>query len=330
MLNARSNVDLKARAAAARRAGADSCAFRLPASGVLRSRARSHAPRASQDKWRNMHPSAESDAAAAKYPTPTKPKAAGAPKEKGARTGAAAAAAAAAAGAAGGGAGPDKKQYEKKLEDLVFEAVRTLKHSATLEGIAVHIEDKYDVPPGFRKQLAAHLKSLADAGKLTKAKTAFVLPGRGAQVTRLACLSVAPRARALPRAVRSRACTPAHAQPPKAGYDVKMAGYRNKAGGKVPEVRKLNCMRLLAAPSLIVLAFPRSLHAAHAALLARLAQFLINGKRLTAEEMAEEAARAVREAEEAAAAAEAAAQEAEQAEQEAMELERAAAVQGAR
>ena len=53
-------------------------------------------------------------------------------------------------------------------------------------------------------------------------------------------------------------------------------------------------------------------------------QFLINGKRLTAEEMAEEAARAVREAEEAAAAAEAAAREAEAAEREAMELERAA------
>ncbi len=26
-------------------------------------------------------------------------------------------------------------------------------------------------------------------------------------------------------------------QPPKGGYDVKMAGYRNKPGGKVPEVR---------------------------------------------------------------------------------------------
>jgi hypothetical protein len=80
----------------------------------------------------------------------------------------------------GGGGGDNKKQYEKKLEDLVFEAVRTLKQSATLEGIAVHIEDKYDVPPGFRKQLAAHLKSLADAGKLNKAKTAFVLPSRAA------------------------------------------------------------------------------------------------------------------------------------------------------
>jgi myb proto-oncogene protein len=54
-------------------------------------------------------------------------------------------------------------------------------------------------------------------------------------------------------------------------------------------------------------------------------QFLINGKRLTAEEMAEEAARAVREAEEAAAAAEAAAREAEAAEKEAIALERAAA-----
>ena len=72
-----------------------------------------------------------------------------------------------------------------------------------------------------------------------------------------------------------------------------MAGYRNKAGGKVPE-------------------------------------FLINGKRLTAEEMAEEAARAVREAELAAEAAEAAAREAEAAEKEAAEMERAAAAQAAR
>ncbi len=88
------------------------------------------------------------------------------------------------AGGAPGGSGghhpPDKKQYEKKLEDLVFEAVRTLKHTATLDNIANQIEDKYDVPAGFRKQLAAHLKSLADAGKLVKSKTAFVLPGRGA------------------------------------------------------------------------------------------------------------------------------------------------------
>ncbi len=81
----------------------------------------------------------------------------------------------------------------------MFEAVRTLKHSATLEGIAVQIEDKYDVPHGFRKQLAAHLKSLADAGKLVKSKAAFLLPGRG-MVRRDAkshCLQ-APAARAQP------------------------------------------------------------------------------------------------------------------------------------
>ena len=74
---------------------------------------------------------------------------------------------------------------------------------------------------------------------------------------------------------------------------MKMAGYRTKGGGKVPE-------------------------------------FLVNGTRLTAEEMAEEAARAVREAEEAAAAAEAAAREAEAAEREAADLERAAAQHGGR
>jgi hypothetical protein len=111
-------------------------------------------------------------------------------QEKGARGGGGGGASGGAGGAGGaaggvpGGSGghhaPDKKQYEKKLEDLVFEAVRTLKHTATLDNIANQIEDKYDVPAGFRKQLAAHLKSLADAGKLVKSKTAFVLPGRGA------------------------------------------------------------------------------------------------------------------------------------------------------
>ncbi len=101
-------------------------------------------------------------------------------QQQGARAHAAHAAHGGGGGGGGGHGGGDKKQYEKKLEDLVFEAVRTLKQSATLEGIAVHIEDKYDVPPGFRKQLAAHLKSLADAGKLVKAKTAFVLPSRAA------------------------------------------------------------------------------------------------------------------------------------------------------
>ena len=54
-------------------------------------------------------------------------------------------------------------------------------------------------------------------------------------------------------------------------------------------------------------------------------EFLINGQRLTAEEIAEEAERAVREAEEAAAAAEAAAREAEHLEQEALQQEAAAA-----
>ena len=109
----------------------------------------------------------------------------------------------------------------------MFEAVRTLKQSATLEGIAVHIEDKYDVPPGFRKQLAAHLKSLADAGKLVKAKTAFVLPSRAAVRNTTQCLTL--------RQSQTDAF-PFLSQPPKAGYDVKMAGYRTKAGGKVPEV----------------------------------------------------------------------------------------------
>jgi hypothetical protein len=70
--------------------------------------------------------------------------------------------------------------------------------------------------------------------------------------------------------------------------EVKMAGYRGgKPGEKVPE-------------------------------------FLVNGKRLTAEEIAEEAQRAVVEAEEAAAAAEVAAREAEEAEAEAQRLELAA------
>ena len=77
---------------------------------------------------------------------------------------------------------PAPVAYEKKLEDLVFEAVRTLKQAATLEGIAVHIETAYDTPPMFRKQLAAHLKSLADAGRLVKNRAAFSLPGKGAGV----------------------------------------------------------------------------------------------------------------------------------------------------
>jgi hypothetical protein len=115
-----------------------------------------------------------------------------------------------------------------------------------------------------------------------------------------------------------------------------MAGYRNKAGGKVPEVSPTSITR-----SMHCNAPPARAHVAFHALFLSLssltrhrsplpppshgAQFLINGKRLTAEEMAEEAARAVREAEEAAAAAEAAAREAELAEKEAIALERAAA-----
>jgi len=185
ILRQRSNVDLKA------------------CSSSMQSLLSDAHPRARlQDKWRNMHPSASDGegGGAVRAAPPAKPKAS---KDK------------SAARAASGGAAqahppaPDKRQYEKKLEDLVFEAVRTLKQAATLEGIAVHIEDKYDVPAEFRKQLAAHLKSLADAGKLMKSKTAFTLPGRGG--------------------------------PPKGGYDVKMAGYRNKPGGKVPEVRRLVC-----------------------------------------------------------------------------------------
>jgi hypothetical protein len=31
-------------------------------------------------------------------------------------------------------------------------------------------------------------------------------------------------------------------QPPKGGYDVKMAGYRTKGGGKVPEVRVVSVL----------------------------------------------------------------------------------------
>ena len=316
VLSARSNVDLKARPRSRRREATSRRQLPLPPPAAPGAEARSPRPPA-QDKWRNMHPSAESDAALARYAAPAKAKPT-APKVRPARRRARSAAAAgrhaarrgavqcahgcialtlcagarrakqqgarahaahAAHGGAGGGggAGADKKQYEKKLEDLVFEAVRTLKASATLEGIAVHIEDKYDVPPGFRKQLAAHLKSLADSGKLVKAKTAFVLPSRSA-------VRRSSRALCAARPADSLVC---HAQAPKAGYDVKMAGYRTKGGGKVPE-------------------------------------FLINGKRLTAEEMAEEAARAVREAEEAAAAAEAAAREGAIAEREAMDLERAA------
>ena len=142
--------------------------------------------------------------------------------------------------------------HEKTLEVLVFEAVRTLKAAATVDGIAVHIEAGYDVPPMFRKQLAAHLKSLHEAGRLVMNKAAYALPGRG--------------------------------QGQKPGFDVKLAGFRNKPGSKVPE-------------------------------------FLVNGKRLTAEEMAEDAARALQAAEEAAAAAEAAAREAEEAEMEARRLQ---------
>jgi hypothetical protein len=141
--------------------------------------------------------------------------------------------------------------------------VRTLKHTATLDNIANQIEDKYDVPAGFRKQLAAHLKSLADAGKLVKSKTAFVLPGRGA--VRGARHGIAMRVVFASQCACVRVCADNDApracfffpplQPPKGGYDVKMAGYRNKAGGKVPEARTHNthtlhrpasaCMRLL-------------------------------------------------------------------------------------
>ena len=91
---------------------------------------------------------------------------------------------------------------------------------------------------------------------------------------------------------------------------VKMAGYRTRPGAaKVPEV----CCdaSFASAPQLTAPRRPR-------------AQFLINGKRLTAEEIAEEAERAVREAEDAAAAAEAAAREAEHLEQEAIHQEQAA------
>ena len=68
--------------------------------------------------------------------------------------------------------------YEKTLEVLVFEAVRTLKHAATVERIGAYIEAGYDVPPMFRKQLAAHLRSLREAGRLVMSKSAFALPGR--------------------------------------------------------------------------------------------------------------------------------------------------------
>ena len=73
-------------------------------------------------------------------------------------------------------------------------------------------------------------------------------------------------------------------QDQRPGFDVKLAGFRNKPGGKVPE-------------------------------------FLVDGKRLTAEEMVEDAARALRAADEASAAAEAAAREAEAAEAEARRLQ---------
>ena len=45
-----------------------------------------------------------------------------------------------------------------------------------MDGIAVAIEDSYDVPAKFRDQLKEHLRSLVASGKLAKNKNTFSVP----------------------------------------------------------------------------------------------------------------------------------------------------------
>ena len=242
MLRQRSNVDLKVRAGG----------------GGGRARQRRLLTPPLQDKWRNMHPNDQAgdvqakyavDRAPAQFPPPER-----ATKPKGSKAARAAAPEPAADGGAPGGAAA-----ARQIETRVFEAVRTLKHAATMDGIAVAIEDMYDVPAKFRDQLKEHLRSLVASGKLTKNKNAFAVP----TITR-------------------------GGAGPTSFEDLKHVGYRTPRTPGGP----------------------------------KLAEFLVNGKRLTAEEIAEDAERAVREAEEAAAEAEAAAREAERAEADALRAHR--------
>jgi len=159
-----------------------------------------------------MHPNDQAEAVQAKYAAerpaggyvPPASRDVSKPKgPKGGRAGAAAAAAIAAEAEGAGGAAA-----ARQIETLVFDAVRTLKHAATMDGIAVAIEDIYDVPAKFREQLKEHLRSLVAAGKLAKNKTVFSLPTSARGAAAAAAVS-----------------------------EVKVAGYRSRpgAGGKVPE-----------------------------------------------------------------------------------------------
>lgn len=238
VLRQRSNVDLKVRGRRESSRGCGGCS-----------------PRRTQDKWRNMHPNDQAGDVQAKYAV-DRSQAQFVPPERATKPKGSKAARAAAAEPPVDVGAPGAQAAARQIETLVFEAVRTLKHAATMDGIAVAIEDQYDVPAKFRDQLKEHLRSLVASGKLTKNKNAFAVPtvARGASAG------------------------------PTSFEDLKHVGYRTPrlpGGTKVPE-------------------------------------FLVNGKRLTAEEIAEDAERAVREAEDAAAEAEAAAREAERAEAEAL------------
>lgn len=119
---------------------------------------------------------------------------------------------------------PDANSSEQKLEDLVFEAVRALRANATLEHVALAIEDKYDVPPAFRKQLAAHLKSLAHAGKLVKSRNTYSLPPKDGEA---GAAGSAPRGKAKAGGV---AAVAAGAEAAQAAAEAAMAAAEAAAG----------------------------------------------------------------------------------------------------
>ncbi|GAB4849104.1 hypothetical protein Ancab_003912 [Ancistrocladus abbreviatus] len=92
---------------------------------------------------------------------------------------------------------PDPKRTYTRLDNVIIEAITTLKEpkGSDKNAIAIFIEERYWAPPNFKKLLSSKLKFMAANGKLLKAKHRYrIAPSLTSDVRRKSSLDDKQRA----------------------------------------------------------------------------------------------------------------------------------------
>ncbi|XP_008454403.2 telomere repeat-binding factor 1 isoform X3 [Cucumis melo] len=108
----------------------------------------------------------------------------------------------------------DCHRWEKRLDNLIIEAITTLREpgGSNKTKITSYIEDQYWAPPDFKRLLSSKLKFLTASRKLVKVKRKYRLPSVAPSERRSSMLLLEDQQRATVRADKDEMCILAKAQ----------------------------------------------------------------------------------------------------------------------